>query len=135
MFRSSSSETLLQSRRSVIAGAVGAGAVAIIALALYLPLVGFLGGATASTADIVPFPALSVLAVTVVGAVVIAGLLALAITRHRAPAAWTLAVISVLVALAVTAFPLVAVVLGSAQRVGEIGPVVAILWEQVSGIF
>ena len=135
MFRSSSSGTLLQSRRSVIAGAVGAGAVAIIALALYLPLVGFLGGATASTAGIVPFPALSVLAVTVVGAVVIAGLLALAITRPRAPAAWTLAVISVLVALAVTAFPLVAVVLGSAQRVGEIGPVVVILWEQVSGIF
>ncbi|MFJ4158993.1 MFS transporter permease [Microbacterium testaceum] len=135
MFRPSSSGTLLKSRHSVIAGAVGAGVVALIALALYLPLIGFLGGATASTAGIVPFPALSVLAVTVIGTVVIAGLLALAITRRRAPAAWTLAVMGVLAALAVTAFPLVAVVLGSAQRVGEIGPVVAILWQQVSGIF
>ncbi|WP_394685050.1 MFS transporter permease [uncultured Microbacterium sp.] len=135
MFRSSSSGTLLKSRGSAIAGAVGAGAVAIIALALYLPLVGFLGAVTASTAGIVPFPALSVLAVTVVGVVVTAGLLALALTRRRAPAAWTLAVLGVLVALAVTAFPLVAVVLGSAQRVGEIGPVVAILWQRVSEIF
>ena len=82
-----------------------------------------------------PFPALSVLAVTAVGAVVIAGLLALAVTRRRAPAAWMLAVTGVLVALAVTAFPLVAVVLGSAQRVGEVGPVVVILWQRLSGIF
>ncbi len=135
MFRSSSSGTPLTSRRSVIAGVVGTGVVALIALALYLPLIGFLGGATASTAGIVPFPALSVLAVTVVGAVVIAGLLALAVTRRRARAAWTLAVMGVLAALAVTAFPLVAVVLGSAQRIGEIGPVVAILWQHVSGTF
>jgi len=83
----------------------------------------------------VPFPALSVLAVTAVGAVVIAGLLALAVTRRRAPAVWMLAVTGVLVALAVTAFPLVAVVLGSAQRVGEVGPVVVILWQRLSGIF
>ena len=135
MFRFSSSGTPLTSRRSVIAGVVGTGAVALIALALYLPLVGFLGGATANTAGIVPFPALSVLAVTAVGAVVIAGLLALAITRRRAPAAWMLAVTGVLVALAVTAFPLVAVVLGSAQRVGEVGPVVVMLLQRLSEIF
>lgn len=135
MTRFSTDAGLVTSRRSATAAAVGAGLIVLIALVLYLPLVGFLAGATASTAGLIPFPALSVGLVTVFGAVVVLGLLALAATRRRSGVAWVLVVVAILAALGVTAFPLVAVVLGSAQRVGEIGPVVSSLWQQVSGLF
>ncbi|WP_225310206.1 MFS transporter permease [Microbacterium testaceum] len=135
MTRFSTDAGLVTSRRSATAAAVGAGLIVMIALVLYLPLVGFLAGATASTAGLIPFPTLSVGLVTVFGAVVVLGLLALAATRRRSGVAWVLVVVAILAALGVTAFPLVAVVLGSAQRVGEIGPVVSSLWQQVSGLF
>ncbi|OZD31305.1 MFS transporter permease [Rhodococcus sp. 06-1477-1B] len=125
----------MTSRRSATVAAIGAGIVVVFTLVVYLPLVGFLGGATASTAGIVPFPVVSVTVVTFVGAATIVGLLALALTRRRSGVAWALVALAVVVALAVTAFPLVAVVIGSAQRIGEIGPVISALWQQLAGFF
>lgn len=133
MARHTTDRALMTSRRSATVAAIGAGIVVVFTLVVYLPLVGFLGGATASTAGIVPFPVVSVTVVTFVGAATIAGLLALALTRRRSGVAWALVALAVVVALAVTAFPLVAVVIGSAQRIGEIGPVISALWQQLAG--
>lgn len=135
MARHTTDRALVTSRRSATVAAIGAGIVVVFTLVVYLPLVGFLGGATASTAGIVPFPVVSVTVVTFVGAATIAGLLALALTRRRSGVAWALVALAVVVALAVTAFPLVAVVIGSAQRIGEIGPVISALWQQLAGFF
>lgn len=135
MARHTTDRALVASRRSATVAAIGAGIVVVFTLVVYLPLVGFLGGATASTAGIVPFPLVSVTVVTFVGAATIVGLLALALTRRRSGVAWALVAFAVVVALTVTAFPLVAVVIGSAQRVGEIGPVISALWQQLAGFF
>lgn len=135
MARHTTDRALVTSRRSATVAAIGAGIVVVFTLVVYLPLVGFLGGATASTAGIVPFPVVSVTVVTFVGAATIVGLLALALTRRRSGVAWALVALAVVVALAVTAFPLVAVVIGSAQRIGEIGPVISALWQQLAGFF
>lgn len=135
MARHTTDRALVTSRRSATVAAIGAGIVVVFTLVVYLPLVGFLGGATASTAGIVPFPVVSVTVVTFVGAATIVGLLALALTRRRSGVAWALVAFAVVVALAVTAFPLVAVVIGSAQRIGEIGPVISALWQQLAGFF
>ncbi len=116
-----------------IATGVGAGLVAIIALALYLPLVGFLAATTASTAGLVPFPVGSVTGVTLLGVVLVVGALFLAVTRRRAWLSWTLAVIAVLIAFAVTVFPLIAVAVGSADRASDIVPLLIDLWQRVTG--
>lgn len=116
-----------------VATGVGAALTAIIALALYLPLVGFLAATTASTAGLVPFPFASVTGVTLLGLVIVAGALLLAVTRRRPWMSWTLAIIAVLVALAVTVFPLIAVAVGSADRASDIVPIVTDLWQRVTG--
>ncbi|WP_235561205.1 MFS transporter permease [Microbacterium sp. Leaf151] len=116
-----------------VATGVGAALAAIIALALYLPLVGFLAATTASTAGLVPFPLGSVTGVTLLGLLVVAGALLLAVTRRRPWMSWTLAIIAVIVALAVTVFPLIAVAVGSADRASDIVPIVVDLWQRVTG--
>ena len=116
-----------------IAAAVGAVVVVTIALFLFLPLVGVLAAATASSAGLIPFPALSVSLVTLLGAVLATGALLLAALRRRAWPAWTLSTVAVLIALGVTSYPLIAVAAGSADRAADIGPVIAEIWQRVTG--
>jgi hypothetical protein len=125
--------TARRSRGVFVATAIGAGIVVLIALGLFLPLVGFLAGTTASTAGLVPFPALSVTLVTLIGAVVAAALLLLALTRRRTGTAIVWVVIAVVVALAVTVFPLGAVASGSAERASDIAPILGDLWSRLTG--
>ncbi|KEP76392.1 hypothetical protein HR12_00125 [Microbacterium sp. SUBG005] len=124
MSRTFSSGVLIRSRRSAAAALTGGGVVALIVLLGFLPLVGFLAGATATTAGLVPFPAVSVSAVALVALLVIVASLVAAATRRRAAAAWVLAATAVVVAIVATVFPLIAVVVGSADRVGDLGNVV-----------
>ncbi|KQR25977.1 MFS transporter permease [Microbacterium sp. Leaf151] len=128
-----SSSRASRPRGVYVATGVGAALAAIIALALYLPLVGFLAATTASTAGLVPFPLGSVTGVTLLGLLVVAGALLLAVTRRRPWMSWTLAIIAVIVALAVTVFPLIAVAVGSADRASDIVPIVVDLWQRVTG--
>ena len=128
-----SSSVARRPRGVSIATGVGAATTAIIALALYLPLVGFLAATTASTAGLVPFPLASVIGVTLLGLVVAAGALVLGITRRRPWISWTLAIIAVLVALTVTVYPLVAVAVGSADRASDIAPLLTDFWQRVAG--
>jgi hypothetical protein len=125
--------TARRTRGAFIATGVGAGIVVLIALGLFLPLLGFLAGATASTAGLIPFPALSMTLVTLVGVVIVAGLLLLALTRRRTGVAIVWVVLAVLVALAVTVFPLVAVASGSAERASDVAPLIGELWGRLSG--
>jgi len=125
--------TARRSRGVFVTTAIGAGLVVLIALGLFLPLVGFLAGTTASTAGLVPFPALIVTLVTLTGAVVTAGLLLLALTRRRTGTAIVWVVIAVVAALAVTVFPLGAVASGSAERVSDIAPILGELWSRLTG--
>lgn len=125
--------TARRTRGVFIATGVGAGIVVLIALGLFLPLVGFLAGATASTAGLIPFPVLSVTLVTLVGVVIVAGLLLLALTRRRTGVAIVWVVLAVLVALAVTVFPLVAVASGSAERASDVAPLIGELWGRLTG--
>ncbi|BAJ74792.1 permease of the major facilitator superfamily [Microbacterium testaceum StLB037] len=125
--------TARRPRGVFIATGIGAGLVVLIALGLFLPLVGFLAGTTASTAGLIPFPALSVTLVTLVGAVVVAGLLLLALTRRRTGFAIVWVVLAVVVALAVTVFPLVAVASGSAERASDVVPILGELWSRLTG--
>ncbi len=108
--------------------------VVLIGLLLFLPLTGFLAATTASTAGLVPFPVLSVTLVTLLGIVLAVGALLLAVTRRRTAAAWVFAVIAVLVALAVTVFPLVAVAVGSADRASDIVPLLGDIWTRISDL-
>lgn len=124
--------TARRTRGVFIATGVGAGIVVLIALGLFLPLLGFLAGATASTAGLIPFPALSVTLVTLVGVVIVAGLLLLALTRRRTGVAIVWVVLAVLVALAVTVFPLVAVASGSAERASDVAPLIGELWGRLT---
>lgn len=124
---------LVRSRQSLIAAVTGTAVVVLVALGLFLPLAGLLIGVTASSAGLVPFPGLSVTAVTLVGIVVVAALLLFAVTRHRPASAWAAAVFAVLVSLAVTAFPVIAVAAGSAERVSDVGPLVVDLWQRFTG--
>lgn len=133
MSRFSSSLTRRRPRGVYIATGVGAAVTAIIALALYLPLVGFLAATTASTAGLVPFPFASVTGVTLLGLVIVVGALLLAVTRRRPWLSWTLAVVAVLVTLAVTVFPLIAVAVGSADRASDIVPLITDLWQRLTG--
>lgn len=125
--------TARRPRGVFIATGIGAGLVVLIALGLFLPLVGFLAGTTASTAGLIPFPALSVTLVTLAGAVVVAGLLLLALTRRRTGFAIVWIVFAVVVALAVTVFPLVAVASGSAERASDVAPLIGELWNRLTG--
>ncbi|KTS91191.1 MFS transporter permease [Microbacterium testaceum] len=125
--------TARRTRGVFIATGVGAGIVVLIALGLFLPLLAFLAGATASTAGLIPFPALSVTLVTLVGVVIVAGLLLLALTRRRTGVAIVWVVLAVLVALAVTVFPLVAVASGSAERASDVAPLIGELWGRLTG--
>ncbi|KTR95338.1 MFS transporter permease [Microbacterium testaceum] len=124
--------TARRARGVLLATGVGAGLIVLIALGLFLPLVGFLAGATASTAGLIPFPALSVTLVTMVGVVLVAGLLLLALTRRRTGVAIVWVMLAVLVALAVTVFPLGAVASGSAERASDIAPMLADLWSRLT---
>ena len=120
-------------RGVLIAAAVGALLVTLVAAALYAPIVAFLAGVAATTAGVVPFPALTVVGATALGAVVVLVLLVLAITRRRTPTAWVLAVCAVLVALALAVVPPVVVVTASAERASEVGPLIADLWSRWTG--
>lgn len=120
-------------RGVLVTAGIGTVLVVVIAAGLFLPLVGFLAGATASTVGLVPFPAASVTLVTLAGVVVCAGLLLAALTRRRTATAIVWTVLAVMVALAVTAFPLVAVVTGSAERASDLAPIVGDLWGRLTG--
>lgn len=131
--RTTAPRRLVKSRQGPIAAATGTVVVMLVALGLFLPLVGLLVGVTASSAGLVPFPALSVTAVALVGVVVVAVLLLFALTRRRPAGAWAAAVVAVLAALAVTAFPVIAVAAGSAERVSDVGPLLVELWQRFTG--
>ena len=127
------STTARRPRGVLVTTAIGAALIVIVAAGVFLPLVGFLALATASTAGLVPFPALSVTLVSLLGAVACAGLLLLALTRRRTATAIAWTVLAVIVAVAVTAFPLVAVVTGSAERASDLAPVIGDLWNRFFG--
>lgn len=116
-----------------IATVVGVLIVLLVFTAGFLPLVGFLGGVTATTAGLVPFPVIRVTLVTVLGGLVVLGLLVLAVTRRRTVAAWVPVVLAVLVTIAVTVYPLVAVAVGSADRAGDVWPIITDLVRRVTG--
>jgi len=125
--------TARRQRGVFVATGIGAGLVVLIALGLFLPLVGFLAGTTASTAGLIPFPALSVTLVTLIGAALAAGLLLLALIRRRTGFAIVWVVLAVAVALAVTVFPLAAVASGSAERASDVAPILGDLWSRLTG--
>ena len=116
-----------------IATVVGVLVVLLVFTGGFLPLVGFLGGVTATTAGLVPFPVIRVTLVTVLGGLVVLGLLVLAVTRRRTVAAWIPVVLAVLVTLAVTVYPLVTVAVGSADRAGDVWPIITDLVRRVTG--
>ena len=116
-----------------VASGVGLVAVLLLVFGAFLPLVGFLAGITGTTAGLVPFPFVRVGLVTLVGVVAVLALLLLAVTRRHGGTAWTAVVLALLVALGVTLFPLVAVAIGSADRVGDVWPVVAAIWSRFVG--
>jgi hypothetical protein len=115
------------------ASAVGVLAVLVLAVGAWLPLVGFLAGVTATTAGLVPFPAVRVGVVTVLGLAVVLGFLALAVTRRHTATAWVAVTLAALVGTAVTVYPVVTVAIGSADRAGDVWPVVTGLVERSTG--
>ncbi|MBF4602998.1 MULTISPECIES: MFS transporter permease [Curtobacterium] len=116
-----------------IAGAVGVVLVAGVLLGAFLPLVGFLGGITATTAGLVPFPFVRVTVVAVLGLVVVLALLATALTRRHTTTATISVVLAVLVSIAVTIVPVVLVAVGSADRAGDVWPIITELWQRFTG--
>lgn len=116
-----------------IAGGIGVVLVLGTLLGAFLPLVGFLGGVTANTAGLVPFPFIRVTIVALLGAVVVLGLLLLAFTRRHTTTATIAVVVAVLVSIAVTAVPVVLVAVGSADRAGDVWPIVTELWNRFTG--
>ncbi|PZF28088.1 MFS transporter permease [Curtobacterium sp. MCLR17_045] len=116
-----------------IAGGTGVFLVLAVAVGGFLPLVGFLGGVTATTAGLVPFPFVRVTLIALLGAVVVLALLLLALTRRHTATATTAVVLAVLVSLAVTLVPVVLVAVGSADRAGDVWPIVAELWTRFTG--
>lgn len=113
----------------------GIGIVLVLAIALgaYLPLVGFLGGVTATTAGLVPFPFLRVTLVTLLGVVVVLALVVLGLTRRHTVTTVFAVVLAVLVSLAVTAYPVVTVAIASTDRAGDVWPIVTELWQRFTG--
>lgn len=122
-----------RSRGVWIASGIGTVLVFAIAIGAFLPLVGFLGGITATTAGLVPFPVVRVTLAALGGAVVVLGLLALAVTRRHTATATLAIVLAVLVSIAVTVFPVVLVAIGSADRAGDVWPIVTQLWQRFTG--
>ncbi|OII21769.1 MFS transporter permease [Curtobacterium sp. MCBA15_016] len=116
-----------------IASGIGVVLVLGTLLGAFLPLVGFLGGVTATTAGLVPFPFVRVTIVALLGAVVVLGLLLLAFTRRHTTTATIAVVVAVLVSIAVTAVPVVLVAVGSADRAGDVWPIVTELWNRFTG--
>lgn len=116
-----------------IASGIGIVLVVGTALGAFLPLVGFLGGVTATTAGLVPFPFVRVTVAALLGGVVVLALLALAITRRHTATATMAVVLAVLVSLAVTVLPVVLVAVGSADRAGDVWPIVTQLWQRFTG--
>lgn len=116
-----------------IAGGTGVVLVAGAALGAFLPLVGFLGGVTATTAGLVPFPFVRVALITIAGSVVILALLVLAFTRRHTATAVSAVVLAVLVSIAITVVPVVLVAVGSADRAGDVWPIVSELWDRFTG--
>jgi hypothetical protein len=116
-----------------IATVVGVLAVLVLAFGAFLPLVGFLAGITGTTAGLVPFPFVRVTLVTLLGAVVVLAFLLLAATRRHTTTSWTAVVLALLVTVGVTVFPLVVVAIGSADRAGDVWPVVSGLWSRFVG--
>ena len=113
----------------------GIGIVLVLALALgaYLPLVGFLGGVTATTAGLVPFPFIRITLVTLLGVVVVLALLFWALTRRHTVSSVAAVVLAVLVSLAVTAYPVVTIAIASTDRAGDVWPIVTELWQRFTG--
>jgi hypothetical protein len=116
-----------------IAGGVGVVLVLAITVGGFLPLVGFLGGVTATTAGLVPFPFVRVTMLALLGAVVVLALLLLALTRRHTATATTAVVLAVLVSLVVTLAPVILVAIGSADRAGDVWPIVTELWARFTG--
>ncbi|WP_259346106.1 MFS transporter permease [Curtobacterium sp. ME26] len=116
-----------------VASGTGIVLVLVVALGAYLPLVGFLGGVTATTAGLVPFPVVRITLVTLLGVVVVVALLLLAITRRHTATSVVAVVVAVLVSLAVTAYPVVTIAVASADRAGDVWPVVTELWQRFTG--
>lgn len=116
-----------------IASGIGVVLVLGTLLGAFLPLVGFLGGVTATTAGLLPFPFVRVTIVALLGAVVVLGLLLLAFTRRHTTTATIAVVLAVLVSIAVTAVPVVLVAVGSADRAGDVWPIVTELWNRFTG--
>ncbi|MCJ1715004.1 MFS transporter permease [Curtobacterium sp. VKM Ac-2922] len=116
-----------------IATVVGILAVLLLFVGAFLPLTGFLAGVTATTAGLVPFPFIRVTLVTILGGVIVLALLILAVTRRRSVAAWVPVVFAILVTLAVTAYPLVTVAIGSADRAGDVWPIITDLVRRITG--
>lgn len=116
-----------------IASGIGVVLVLGTLLGAFLPLVGFLGGVTATTAGLVPFPFVRVTIVALLGAVVVLALLLLAFTRRHTTTATIAVVLAVLVSIAVTAVPVVLVAVGSADRAGDVWPIVTELWNRFTG--
>jgi hypothetical protein len=116
-----------------IASGVGTVTVLVLAVGAWLPLTGFLAGVTATTAGFVPFPAVRVGVVTVLGVVVVLGFLVLAVTRRHAVTAWSAVVLAVLVGLAVTVSPVVTVAVASADRAGDVWPIITGLVSRFAG--
>ena len=131
--RAGRATTARRPRGVLVTTGIGVVLVVLVAAGLFLPLVGFLAGATASTVGLVPFPGLSVTLVSLLGVVVCAGLLFAALTRRRTATAIAWTVLAVVVALAVTAFPLIAVVTGSADRASDLAPIIGDLWGRLTG--
>lgn len=113
-----------------IASGIGIVLVAGVLFGAFLPLVGFLGGVTATTAGLVPFPFVRVTVVALLGAVVVLALLALAVTRRHTTTATIAVVLAVLVSVVVTVVPVVLVAVGSADRAGDVWPIVTELWQR-----
>jgi len=116
-----------------VASGIGVVLVLGTALGAFLPLVGFLGGVTATTAGLVPFPFVRVALVSLLGALVVLALLVLAFTRRHTATATFAVVLAVLVSIAVTVFPVVLVAVGSADRAGDVWPIVTELWNRFTG--
>ena len=131
--RAGRATTARRPRGVLVTTGIGVVLVVLVAAGLFLPLVGFLAGATASTVGLVPFPGLSVTLVSLLGAAVGAGLLFAALTRRRTATAIAWTVLAVVVALAGTAVPLIAVVTGSADRASDLAPIIGDLWGRLTG--
>lgn len=116
-----------------IASVVGVLLVVLLFVGAFLPLTGFLAGVTATTAGLVPFPFVRVTLVAVLGGIIVLGLLILAVTRRRSVAAWVPVVLAVLVTVAVTVYPLVTVAIGSADRAGDVWPIITDLVRRITG--